>query len=175
MLQKGSANSVKHAEAGGKEIASNDESKVKDARSMRAEGAQEIAGSLEKKSSGEFASCSQKSAATSTQKSAVVTKQTTLPAPPQNRFKLDNRTTSFRILPPLPPEIANVSFTSNHLPFLDILKPLKMALLSRDFICAVQCFPLSKLVIDLYMELWIVTAYCLNFLTELLSPLPSQN
>ncbi|CAD6263939.1 unnamed protein product [Miscanthus lutarioriparius] len=112
--QKGSANSVEHAEAGGKEIASNDASKVKDARSMRAEGAQEIAGSLEKKSSGEFASCSQKSAATSTQKSAMVTKLTTLPAPPQNRFKLDNRTTSFRILPPLPPEIANESVLADH-------------------------------------------------------------
>jgi len=144
MLQKGSANSVEHAEAGGKEIASNDASKVKDARSMRAEGAQEIAGSLEKKSSGEFASCSQKSAATSTQKSAMVTKLTTLPAPPQNRFKLDNRTTSFRILPPLPPQIANVSFTSNHLPFLDILKPLKNGTIVTGFyLCSSMFSPVK--------------------------------
>ncbi|RCV33354.1 hypothetical protein SETIT_7G077600v2 [Setaria italica] len=114
--QKGSANSVKHAEASGKEVASNDASKVKDARSMsaRAEGSQEVAGSLEKQSSGELASCSQKSAEISTQKSAVVTKQTTLLVPPQNRFKLDNRTTSFRILPPLPSEIANESILADH-------------------------------------------------------------
>ncbi|CAO2042059.1 unnamed protein product [Urochloa humidicola] len=114
--QKGSANSVKHAEASGKEVASNDASKVKDAMSMnaRSEGSQEVAGSLEKQSSGELASCSQKSAAISTQKSAVVTKLTTLLAPPQNRFKLDNRTTSFRILPPLPSEIANESILADH-------------------------------------------------------------
>jgi RNA-binding protein 26 len=125
-LQKGSSNSVKHAEASGKEVASNDASKVKDARSMsaRAEGSQEVAGSLEKQSSGELASCSQKSAEISTQKSAGVTKQTTLLAPPQNRFKLDNRTTSFRILPPLPSEIANVSSASNDVLFLNILKPI---------------------------------------------------
>ncbi|CAL5017290.1 unnamed protein product [Urochloa decumbens] len=114
--QKGSANSAKHAEASGKEVASNDASKVKDATSMsaRSEGSQEVAGSLEKQSSGELASCSQKSAAISTQKLAVVTKQTTLLAPPQNRFKLDNRTTSFRILPPLPSEIANESVLADH-------------------------------------------------------------
>jgi len=112
--QKGSANSVKHAETGGKEIASNDASQVKDAASTRVEGSQETAGSLEKRSSGEFALLSQKSAAISTQKPVVVTKQTTLPAPPQNRFKLDNRTTSFRILPPLPPEIANESVLADH-------------------------------------------------------------
>ncbi|OEL38454.1 Zinc finger CCCH domain-containing protein 27, partial [Dichanthelium oligosanthes] len=114
--QKGSANSVKHAEVGGKEVASNDASKVKDAKFMsaRAEGSQEVAGSLEKKSSGELASCSQKSPMISSQKSAVVTKQTTLLAPPQNRFKLDNRTTSFRILPPLPSEIANESILADH-------------------------------------------------------------
>ncbi|XP_062225477.1 zinc finger CCCH domain-containing protein 27-like [Phragmites australis] len=114
--QKGSSNSIKHAEAGGKEVVSNDASKVTDARSMnvRAEGSQEIAGKLEKKSSGELASHSQK-AVTSTQKSAAATKQTIhLLAPPQNRFKLDNRTTSFRILPPLPPEIANESTLADH-------------------------------------------------------------
>ncbi|KAG2565822.1 hypothetical protein PVAP13_7NG144600 [Panicum virgatum] len=114
--QKGSANSVKHAEASGIEVASNDASKVKDARSIsaRAEGSQEVSGSMEKKSSGELASCSQKSAAISTQKSAVVAKQTTLLAPSQNRFKLDNRTTSFRILPPLPSDIANESILADH-------------------------------------------------------------
>ncbi|KAG2571742.1 hypothetical protein PVAP13_7KG119055 [Panicum virgatum] len=105
-----------HAEASGIEVASNDASKVKDARSIsaRAEGSQEVSGSMEKKSSGELASCSQKSAAISTQKSAVVAKQTTLLAPSQNRFKLDNRTTSFRILPPLPSDIANESILADH-------------------------------------------------------------
>lgn len=112
--QKGSAHSVKHAEAGGKEVASNDASKVKDARSMIAKGSMEIDDSLEKRSSGELVSCSQKSAAISVQKSAVVPKQSTLLAPTQNRFKLDNRTTSFRILPPLPPEIANESILAGH-------------------------------------------------------------
>ncbi|XP_062183922.1 zinc finger CCCH domain-containing protein 27-like isoform X2 [Phragmites australis] len=128
--QKGSANSVKHAEACGKEVASKDALKVTDARSMnyRAEGSQEVAGTLEKKSCGEFASCCQKSAVISTQKSAVAMKQTSLlSAPPQNRFKLDNRTTSFRILPPLPPDIANA------------------------FISAVQCSQ-SKLKISIYMK-----------------------
>nr|CAB3486884.1 unnamed protein product [Digitaria exilis] len=114
--QNGSANSVKHAEAGGKEIASNDASKVKDEGSMSAsdERPHEVTGSLEKKSSGELASYSQKSTVISTQKPAVVTKQTTLLGPPQNRFKLDNRTTSFRILPPLPSEIANESILADH-------------------------------------------------------------
>ncbi|KAJ1270719.1 hypothetical protein BS78_06G073500 [Paspalum vaginatum] len=112
--QKGSTHSVKHEETGGKEVASNDASKVKDGRSMMTEGPVEIAGSLEKKSSGELVSCSPKSAAISMQKSAVVMKPTTLLAPPQNRFKLDNRTTSFRILPPLPPEIANESILADH-------------------------------------------------------------
>ncbi|KAL6650703.1 hypothetical protein ACP70R_009628 [Stipagrostis hirtigluma subsp. patula] len=113
--QKGSANSVKQGEAGGKEVASNDALKAKDARSMNtgAETSQEVAGSLEKKSSGELASCFQKSVITSTQKPIVPTKQTT-PLLVQNRFKLDNRTTSFRILPPLPPEIANESVLTDH-------------------------------------------------------------
>jgi RNA-binding protein 26 len=71
---------------------------------------QEIASTLEKKNSGELATSSPKYSPTSTQKPAVAVKQTSpLLAPLQNRFKLDNRTTSFRILPPLPPEIANVS------------------------------------------------------------------
>jgi RNA-binding protein 26 len=81
---------------------------------VRAEGSQEVSGSSEKKNSGELASCSQKSTAISTQKSAVVMKQTTLLALPQNRFKLDNRTTSFRILPPLPSDIANESILADH-------------------------------------------------------------
>lgn len=150
-MQKGSANSVKHAETGGKEIASNDASQVKDAASTRVEGSQETAGSLEKRSSGEFALLSQKSAAISTQKPVVVTKQTTLPAPPQNRFKLDNRTTSFRILPPLPPEIANVSFTFNHLPFLDILKPLKNGNIVTGFCLCSSMFSPVK-IIDIPMH-----------------------
>jgi len=144
-LQKGSANSVKHAEASGIEIASNGASKVKDARSIsaRAEGSQEVSGSMEKKSSGELASCSQKSAAISTQKSAVVAKQTTLLAPSQNRFKLDNRTTSFRILPPLPSDIANVSSASNQMLFLDVLKLLRLWCYFESFICGARCFPVN--------------------------------
>jgi RNA-binding protein 26 len=108
-MQKGPANSVKHVEAGGNEVASSDVLKATDVRTMnsRAEGSQEAADVLEK-SSGELASCFQRSG-TSTQIPAAAMKQTYPLAPPQNRFKLDNRTTSFRILPPLPPEIANVS------------------------------------------------------------------
>ncbi|TVU15723.1 hypothetical protein EJB05_39261 [Eragrostis curvula] len=113
--QKAPGNSSKH-EAAGKEAASGDLLKETDARSMnsRAEGSQETAGTLEKRSSGELASCSQKSGSTSTQKPAVAMKQTSLLVSPQNRFKLDNRTTSFRILPPLPPEIANESTLVDH-------------------------------------------------------------
>jgi hypothetical protein len=109
-VQKGPANSVKHVEAGGKEVASSDVLKATDVTTMnsRAEGLQEAADVLEKRSSGELASCFQRSG-TSTQKPAAAMKQTSPLAPPQNRFKLDNRATSFRILPHLPPEIANVS------------------------------------------------------------------
>jgi RNA-binding protein 26 len=109
-VQKGLANSVKHVEAGGKEVASSDVLKATNVRTMnsRAEGPQDSAGVLEKRSSGGLDSCSQQSV-TSTQKPAAAMKQTSPLAPPQNRFKLDNRITSFRILPPLPPEIANVS------------------------------------------------------------------
>ncbi|GJN27795.1 hypothetical protein PR202_gb15846 [Eleusine coracana subsp. coracana] len=102
MLQKAPANPFKHVEAGGKEVAS------------RAEGSQEAAGTLEKRGSGELDSSSQQSGTTSTQKPVVALKQTSLLAPAQNRFKLDNRTTSFRILPPLPPEIANESTLADH-------------------------------------------------------------
>lgn len=115
--QKSSANSAKQAAAGGKEVLSNAVRKVGDGRSMntRTEGPQEVAGTLEKKISGELASSSPKYAPTSTQKSVVAVKQMSpLLAPPQNRFKLDNRTTSFRILPPLPPEIANESVLKDH-------------------------------------------------------------
>ncbi|KAK3142764.1 hypothetical protein QOZ80_4BG0351160 [Eleusine coracana subsp. coracana] len=100
--QKAPANPFKHVEAGGKEVAS------------RAEGSQEAAGTLEKRGSGELDSSSQQSGTTSTQKPVVALKQTSLLAPAQNRFKLDNRTTSFRILPPLPPEIANESTLADH-------------------------------------------------------------
>lgn len=115
-MQTSSANSVKQAVVGGKEVGSNAVGKVGDVRSVntRKEGPQEVAGTLEKKNSGELASSSPKHAPTSTQKPAVAAKQLSpLLAPPQNRFKLDNRTTSFRILPPLPPEIANVSLLPN--------------------------------------------------------------
>lgn len=128
-MQTSSANSVKQAEAGGKAVGSDAVGKVGDVRSMntRTEGPQEVAGTLEKKISGELASSSPKYAPTSTQKPAVAVRQLSpLLAPPQNRFKLDNRTTSFRILPPLPPEIANVSRLSNLLSFvIDILNQPK--------------------------------------------------
>ncbi|KAL5213682.1 hypothetical protein ABZP36_002834 [Zizania latifolia] len=115
--QKGLANSAKQTEAGGKEVASNDVQKVTDARSMnkRTVGPQDVTGTLEKRTSGELGPSSQKSSVTSAQKPAVATKQTTpMLVPSQNRFKLDNRTTSFRILPPLPPEIANESVLKDH-------------------------------------------------------------
>uniref|UniRef100_A0A0D9W4B7 C3H1-type domain-containing protein n=1 Tax=Leersia perrieri TaxID=77586 RepID=A0A0D9W4B7_9ORYZ len=115
--QKGVANSAKLAEAGGKEVASNDEQRVTDSRSMNigSERPQNAAGTLQKRTSGELGSSSHKSAATSAQKPAVATKQTSpLLVPSQNRFKLDNRTTSFRILPPLPPEIADESVLKDH-------------------------------------------------------------
>ncbi|KAF6986562.1 hypothetical protein CFC21_004300 [Triticum aestivum] len=115
--QTSSANSVKQAEAGGKTVGSNAVGKVGDVSSMNTgtEGPQEVAGTLEKKISGEMASSSPKYAPTSTQKPAVAARQLSpLLAPPQNRFKLDNRTTSFRILPPLPPEIANETVLKDH-------------------------------------------------------------
>lgn len=115
-MQTSSANSVKQAEAGGKAVGSNAMGKVGDVRSMntRTEGPQEVAGTPEKKISGELAS-SPKHAPTSTQKPAVAARQLSpLLAPPHNRFKLDNRTTSFRILPPLPPEIANETVLKDH-------------------------------------------------------------
>ncbi|KAL6874391.1 hypothetical protein ACP4OV_013411 [Aristida adscensionis] len=115
--QKASVNSLKHVEAAGKDAASSDVSKATDAgsRDTRTDRSQEVAGTLEKKSSGELAPGFQKSVITSTQKPVVATKQTTpLLAPSQNRFKLDNRTTSFRILPPLPPEIAIESVLAEH-------------------------------------------------------------
>ncbi|KAL5216080.1 hypothetical protein ABZP36_007481 [Zizania latifolia] len=114
---KGLANSAKQAEAGGKEVASNDVQRVTDARSIntRTVGPQDVAGTLEKRTSGELAPSSPKSSATSAQKPAVPTKQIIpLLVPSQNRFKLDNRTTSFRVLPPLPPEIANESVLKDH-------------------------------------------------------------
>ena len=119
LLQKSSGNPVKQTEASGKEVGPNAAGKVGDVSSLNTgtEGLQEVA-ILEKKISAELASSSPKYAPTSTQKPAVAVKQTSpLLAPPQNRFKLDNRTTTFRILPPLPPEIANVSPIPNLLPF----------------------------------------------------------
>ncbi|CAM0954159.1 unnamed protein product [Alopecurus aequalis] len=106
--EKSSGNPVKQTEASGKEVGPNAAGKVGDIRSMNTgtEGLQEVASTLEKKNSAEFASSSPKYAPTSSQKPAV--------APPQNRFKLDNRTTTFRILPPLPPEIANESVLKDH-------------------------------------------------------------
>lgn len=115
--QKSSGNPVKQTEASGKEVEPNVAGKVGDIRSVNTgtDGLQEVASTLEKKNSGELASSSPKYAPTSTQKPAVPVKQTSpLLAPPQNRFKLDNRTTSFRILPPLPPEIANESVLKDH-------------------------------------------------------------
>jgi RNA-binding protein 26 len=115
--QKNSGNPVKQTETSGKEVGPNAAGKVVDIRSMNAgtEGLQEVASTLEKKISGDLALSSPKYAPTSTQKPAVAVKQTSpLVAPPQNRFKLDNRTTSFRILPPLPPEIANESVLKDH-------------------------------------------------------------
>jgi RNA-binding protein 26 len=120
LLQKNSGNPVKQTETSGKEVGPNAAGKVVDIRSMNTgtEGLQEVASTLEKKISRDLALSSPKYAPTSTQKPAVAVKQTSpLVAPPQNRFKLDNRTTSFRILPPLPPEIANVSRLPNLLPF----------------------------------------------------------
>lgn len=124
-MQKGLANSAKQAEAGGKEVASNDVHRVTDSKSMNTgtEGPRDAAGTLQNRTSGELASSSHKSSATSAQKPAVATKQTSpLLVPSQNRFKLDNRTTSFRILPPLPPEIADVSVLPNILPCPSISK-----------------------------------------------------
>uniref|UniRef100_A0A0E0D150 C3H1-type domain-containing protein n=1 Tax=Oryza meridionalis TaxID=40149 RepID=A0A0E0D150_9ORYZ len=115
--QKGLANSAKQAEAGGKEVASNDVHRVTDSKSMNTgtEGPRDAAGTLQNRTSGELASSSHKSLATSAQKPAIATKQTSpLLVPSQNRFKLDNRTTSFRILPPLPPEIADESVLKDH-------------------------------------------------------------
>lgn len=115
--QKSSGNPVKQTEASGKEVVPNAAGKVGDIRSLNTgtEGLQEVASTLEKKNSAELASSSPKYAPTSTQKPAVVVKQTSpLLAQPQNRFKLDNRTTTFRILPPLPPEIANESVLKDH-------------------------------------------------------------
>ncbi|KAF0924948.1 hypothetical protein E2562_015018 [Oryza meyeriana var. granulata] len=115
--QKGLANSAKQAEAGGKEVASNDVQRGADSRSMNTgtEGPQDATGTLQKGTSGELASSSHKSSATSAQKPAAAAKQTSpLLIPPQNRFKLDNRTTSFRILPPLLPEIADESVLKDH-------------------------------------------------------------
>jgi RNA-binding protein 26 len=111
LLQKSSGNLVKQTEVSGKEVGPNAAGKVGDIMPMNTgtDGLQEIASTLEKKNSGELATSSPKYSPTSTQKPAVAVKQTSLLAPLQNRFKLDNRTTSFRILPPLPPEIANVS------------------------------------------------------------------
>ncbi|XP_040379218.1 zinc finger CCCH domain-containing protein 27 isoform X2 [Oryza brachyantha] len=116
LAKQGLATSAKQAEGGGKEV-SNDVQSTTDSKSMntRTEGHQDVAGTLQKRTSGELASSAHKPSATSAQKSAVAAKQTSpLLAPSQSRFKLDNRTTSFRILPPLPPEIADESVLKDH-------------------------------------------------------------
>ncbi|XP_077219961.1 zinc finger CCCH domain-containing protein 27-like isoform X2 [Tasmannia lanceolata] len=76
---------------------------------------------LDKNSSGEkIVSPSQKTSSTLPQQSPRSLKQPTrLPPPigspfPVNRFKLDNRPTTFRILPPLPPDFANVAVLKEH-------------------------------------------------------------
>lgn len=78
---------------------------------VRTTGAhQEAEKTLEKRNSGEIlVLSSSKEHSTTLQQSPRNIKQTCLPAPALDRFKLDSSPTSFRVVPPLPAEFANVS------------------------------------------------------------------
>ncbi|XP_008791087.1 zinc finger CCCH domain-containing protein 27 isoform X2 [Phoenix dactylifera] len=77
---------------------------------------QEAEKTLEKRNSGEIlVLSSSKENATTLQQSPRNIKQTScLPAPVLDRFKLDNSPTSFRVVPPLPAEFANVAALNDH-------------------------------------------------------------
>ncbi|XP_010929611.1 zinc finger CCCH domain-containing protein 27 isoform X1 [Elaeis guineensis] len=77
---------------------------------------QEAEKTLEKRNSGEILVLSpSKENSTTLQQSPRNIKQTCcLPAPVLDRFKLDNSPTSFRVVPPLPVEFANVAALKDH-------------------------------------------------------------
>lgn len=77
---------------------------------------QDAGKSLERSSLAEIqVSPSSKAHPTTMQQSAQTVKQVTrILAPYPNKFKLDNRPTSFRILPPLPVKLGNVSLLTSH-------------------------------------------------------------
>ncbi|XP_073007481.1 zinc finger CCCH domain-containing protein 27 [Typha latifolia] len=83
---------------------------------VSAQGTNREAGyALERNSEDVFVSPTLKANSTNTQQTPKSMKRTThLPAFSQNRFKLDNRPTSFRVLSPLPTEITEVSVLRDH-------------------------------------------------------------
>ncbi|XP_073013056.1 zinc finger CCCH domain-containing protein 27-like [Typha latifolia] len=81
-----------------------------------AQGIQQEDGSiLERRNAGDtLVSPNSKANLTRVQQSPRTTRQTNCLPSSQNRFKLDNHPTSFRILPPLPAEIADVAVMKDH-------------------------------------------------------------